>query len=189
QSSTIRSSHMADLEKSSTYFLTSPKWFPPSYMWVLALLVALSVLDQSWKVTSFFVIFFSLMSVQWIKWVWPLKHVTIEGDYFCISDYLVSHRVPFAHLTGLTEIRAIRDNGSRYSKYYLDNDTHEVRYMASPTPAIDLYFDPPTPFGKHVRFIPPSSLFDREPFNEALTFLLGLLNDQERRRGAKTGAN
>jgi hypothetical protein len=153
----------------------APKWFPPIQVWVSALLVVLFFLSQSWKVISLFFIFFSIMSVQWLKWVLPLKHVTIEGDYFRISNSFVSHRVPVAHLAGVTEIRAIRDNGSRYSKFYLDNDTHEVRYMASPEPAIDLYFETCSlssrsiKYGKYSHIIsPPILLICRRQFRSLI---------------------
>jgi hypothetical protein len=104
------------------------------------------------------VIFLSVVSVGLLIWAWPLKHVTIEGDYFRISNYFVSHRVPVAHLASITEIRDNR------------------------IPAINLYFEPPTPFGRRVRIIPPSGIFifNQEGFNEVVTFLQGLLNDHER---------
>jgi len=85
-----------------------------------------------------------------------MKHVAIEGDYFRISNYFVSYRVPVAHLASITEIRDNR------------------------TPAITLYFEPPTPFGRRVRIIPPTGLFvfDRESFEEVAAFLRSVVNDR-----------
>jgi hypothetical protein len=66
---------------------------------------------------------------------WPIKLITIEGDYFTISNYFTSHRAPIAHLANVTE-----NNISRL-------------------PTISLYFEPPTQFGKRIRIIPPQGLF------------------------------
>jgi hypothetical protein len=84
--------------------------------------------------------------------------VTFEGDYFVISNCFTSHRVSVAHLASITEIRDDR------------------------VPTITLYFEPPTPFGGRVGIIPPveSSAINRAGFDEAVTFLRGLLNEHER---------
>jgi hypothetical protein len=141
------------------------KWILPAFpLLALALSVLGALRGPSGEWIS--VIFWSAVSVGLLIWAWPMKHVTIEGDYFRISNYFVSHRMPFAHLASIAEIRDNR------------------------TPAINLYFDPPTPFGRRVRIIPPTGIFvfDREGFNEVVTFLRGLLNDPER-PGAKMRAS
>jgi hypothetical protein len=102
-------------------------------------------------------IFWSFWCVYWLVWSWPIKLVTIEGDYFVISNYFTSHRVPVANLASINEIR------------------HR-------TPAITLYFEPPTPFGRRVRIIPPCGFFiiNWEGFDEVVTFLRSVVNDRER---------
>jgi hypothetical protein len=105
------------------------------------------------------VILWSVVCVFWLIWSWPIKLVTVEGDYFLISNYFTSHRAPVAHLASITENRDNR------------------------TPAITLYFEPPTPFGRRVRIIPPAQrlfIFDRESFDEVASFLRSLANDRER---------
>jgi hypothetical protein len=94
----------------------------------------------------------------WLIWARPIKRVTVEGDHFVISNCFTSHRVSVAHLASITEIRDGR------------------------IPTITLYFEPPTPFGGRVRIIPPveSSAINRAGFDEAVTFLRGLLNEHER---------
>jgi hypothetical protein len=104
------------------------------------------------------VILWSVVCVIWLIWSWPIERVTAEGDYFLISNYFTSRRVPVAHLASIIEIRDTR------------------------TPAITLYFEPPTPFGRRVRIIPPTGLFvfDRESFDEVAAFLRSVINDRER---------
>jgi hypothetical protein len=103
-------------------------------------------------------IFWSVLCVFWVIWSRPIKLVTVEGDYFIISNYFTSRRVPVAHLADITENYSGR------------------------TPTIILYFEPPTPFGKRVRIIPPQGLFiyDRKSFDEVAAFLRSVANDRER---------
>jgi hypothetical protein len=103
-------------------------------------------------------IFWTFWCAFWLIWSWPIKRVTIEGNYFLISNYFTCHRVPVSHLASITEIRDNR------------------------TPAINLYFEPPTPFGRRVCIIPPCGIFvyNWKSFDEAATFLRGLLNEHER---------
>jgi hypothetical protein len=91
-------------------------------------------------------------------WSWPIKLVTVEGDYFVISNYITRRRAPVAHLADITESYSGR------------------------TPSITLNFEPPTAFGKSVRIIPPQGLFtyDRKGFDEVVTFLRSLANDRKR---------
>ena len=102
----------------------------------------------------------------WLIWTRPIKRVTVECDHFVISNCFTSHRVPVARLASITEIRDDR------------------------VPTITLYFEPPTPFGGRVRIIPPveSSAIKHAGFDEAVTFLRGLLDDHER-PGAKVRAS
>jgi hypothetical protein len=90
-------------------------------------------------------------------WTWPIKRVTIEGGFFTISNYITSYRVPVVHLSSITEHHSVQP------------------------PAITLYFEPPTPFGRRVRIIPPVGSFNNEGYDKVMTFLRGLLSDQERR--------
>jgi len=84
--------------------------------------------------------------------------VTVEGDYFIISNYINSYRAPIVYLVSMTE---------NYNNR---------------TPTITLYFEPPTPFGKRVRIIPPQGpfMFKREGFDEVAAFLRSRINDRER---------
>jgi hypothetical protein len=84
---------------------------------------------------------------------WPIKLVTVEGDYFVISNYFTTRLVPIAHL-------------AKVSESYLGRG-----------PTIILYFEPPTPFGKRVRIIPIGSSSD---FDEIMTFLRSLIGNRER---------
>ncbi|HKQ89931.1 MAG TPA: hypothetical protein VJZ77_04550 [Blastocatellia bacterium] len=85
--------------------------------------------------------------------------VTIEGDYFVVSNYFTKRRVPVAHLDSVTENFSLRP------------------------PSLSLYFEPPTTFGKHVRIIPPAQglfIFDRKSFDEVAAFLRSVVNDRQR---------
>jgi hypothetical protein len=150
------------LSSSSTLF---HKWILPASSllgWPLWIWCALRGPSGEWIGA----ILWSVSCALWLIWSWPIKRVTVEGDHFLISNYFISRRVPVAHLAGITEI-------------------HDNR-----TPAINLYFDPPTPFGRRVRIVPPGGIFvhNKEGFDEAVTFLRGLLNEHER-LGAKMRAN
>jgi hypothetical protein len=84
---------------------------------------------------------------------WSIKKVTIEGDYFVISNYFISRRAPITHL-------------SKIGKSYFSRG-----------PMIILYFEPPTPFGKRVRIIPPGSSKSSE--DEIMAFLQSLIDNRE----------
>jgi len=100
----------------------------------------------------------SIACIVLLIWSWPIKLVTVEGDYFIISNYITCHRAPIAHLVSIAE---------NYNNR---------------TPTITLYFEPPTPFGKRVRIIPPQGffMFNREGFDEVAAFLRSRINDRER---------
>ena len=89
-------------------------------------------------------------------WSWPIKLVTVEGDYFVMSNYFTSHHVPIAHLASITE-------------------SHSVH-----PPTIILHFEPSSPFGKRVRIIPPQVSFAPEGPDEVAAFLRSVVNDRER---------
>ena len=91
-------------------------------------------------------------------WSWPIKLVTVEGDYFVISNYFTSHHEPIAHLARITESYSVRP------------------------PTITLHFEPPSPFGKRVRIIPAEGLFifDRKSFDDVAAFLRSVVSDRER---------
>jgi len=86
---------------------------------------------------------------------WPIKLVTVEGDYFVISNYFIKRRVLITHLAKVAE-SAILNRG----------------------PTIILYFEPPTPFGKRVRIIPP--WLSKSSDNEIAAFLRSLISNRER---------
>jgi hypothetical protein len=104
-------------------------------------------------------IFWSVVCAFWLIWSRPIERVTVEGDYFLISNYFTSRRVPVTHLASITE-----------------------SYGFHP-PTITLHFEPPTPFGKRVRIIPPVQglfIFDRKSFDEVAAFLRSVTNDRQR---------
>jgi hypothetical protein len=86
---------------------------------------------------------------------WPIKLVTVEGDYFVISNYFIKRRVPIAHLAKVAE-SVILNRG----------------------PTIILYFEPPTPFGKRVRIITP--WLSKSSDDEIAAFLRSLISNRER---------
>src|SRR5262245_28473694 len=138
---------------SSLTFLN--KWiFPALFLpgWPLWILSALRGPWDAW----IFAILWSIACVALLLLSWQIKLVAIEGDYFVISNYFAKRRVPIAHLVSITENSYFR------------------------APAITLHFEPPTPFGSRVLIIPPVGFFNNEGFDEAVTFLRDLLNDQER---------
>lgn len=104
------------------------------------------------------VILWGVAGVAMLIRSWPIKRVTIEGDFFIISNYLTSYCVPVAHLAGVTE-----GFGTRLRR-------------------IILHFKPPTPFGKRICIIPPqgSSTSDRKSFDEVIAFLQSLVKNRER---------
>jgi len=149
----------------SSSFTLAHKWILPAGFllgWPLWIWSALRGPSGQW----IGVILWSVVCVIWLIWSWPIERVAVEGDYFLISNYFTSCRVPVANLASIVEIRDDR------------------------TSAITLYFEPPTPFGRRVRIIPPCGVFvyNWEDFDEAVTFLRDLLNDHER-PGAKMRAN
>lgn len=86
-------------------------------------------------------------------WSLPIKVVEIEGDHFSISNFRSTHLVPISNL------------------FYFEED------RMNRTPSIMLHFDPPTPFGKSVKFIPPrGSLMKRmSAFDEICDWLKEVL--------------
>jgi hypothetical protein len=96
--------------------------------------------------------------VFWLIWSWPIERVTVEGDYFVISNYFTSRRVPVTHLASITESYGFRP------------------------PTIVLHFEPPTPFGKRVRIIPPVHglfIIDSKSSDEVAAFLQSLVKNRE----------
>jgi len=135
---------------SSLTFLS--EWVFPAFFllgWPIWIQSALSGSTMDWVA----VIVWGVGCIAVLMWSWPIKFVDVEGDYFIISDYFTSHRVPIAHLANITE------------NYY------------SRTPAIMLYFEPTTPFGKRVRILPPVEWFHSERFDEVMVFLRSLVSD------------
>ena len=87
-----------------------------------------------------------------LMYSWPIKLVTLDGDYFVISNYLTSRRVPISHLAKVGESRLGRG------------------------PTIILYFEPPPPFGKRVRLITP--WFSKRSDDEIAAFLRSLIDNR-----------
>jgi len=103
-----------------------------------------------------------LLAIGWgipcvllLVWARLIKEVSIEGDFFVISGHFATHHVPIAHLANIAVVRWSR------------------------TPAINLYFEPPTPFGRRIIIIPPYQFFSRERFDEVFTFLKALSSQQD----------
>ena len=133
------------------------KWALPAFFllgWPLLVQSALRGTSEMWIGAMTW----GAACVVFLFWSWPIKLVTVEGDHFIISNYVTSHRAPIAHLVSIAE---------NYNNR---------------TPTITLYFEPPTPFGKRVRIIPPQGLFmfNREGYDEVAAFLRSLINDRER---------
>lgn len=91
-----------------------------------------------------------------VGWAWSIKVVEIHGDQFSISNFRSTHLVPISHLCYFEEDRMNR------------------------TPSIVLYFDPPTPYGKCLKFIPPNGPFLKgmTPFNEICDWLKEVLKSR-----------
>ena len=80
----------------------------------------------------------SLPFIMW--WLWSFKEVGIDGDCFIIGNHKRAITAPFSHLKDFSESRS---NRSSY---------------------ITLVFNPPTTYGRKIRFWPPlSDRFNREP--------------------------
>jgi hypothetical protein len=103
------------------------------------------------------VIFWSVWGVAFIIRSWRIKHITVEDDFFIISNYFTNYCVPVTHLADVTE-----GLGTRLRR-------------------IILRFEPPTPFGKRICIIPPpgSSISDRKSFDEVIAFLQSLVKNRD----------
>ncbi len=81
------------------------------------------------------------VSLGLIAWARPLKFAEIKGDHLSVSNSVATHLIPARDL------------------YFMEVD-RDTR-----TPSITLYFNPPTPFGKSIRILPPNgrncTAFDR----------------------------
>ena len=95
-------------------------------------------------------VFWGIAFMAVLIWTRPIKKVTLEGDEFVISNYFNTHRVPISHFRRFTENRMNR------------------------TPTIDLHFDPPTPFGRQVRIVPPR-VFSTKPYDDVVALLRSLI--------------
>jgi len=100
------------------------------------------------------VIVWGIAFLATLMYSWPIKKVTVDGDYFVISNYLIIRRVPIAHLAKVGE--------SRLGQF----------------PTIILHFEPSTPFGKRVRLITP--WFSKSSDDEIAEFLQSLISNRER---------
>jgi|SRR5688572_13256758 len=87
-----------------------------------------------------------------LMYSWPIKLVTLDGDYFVISNYFTSRRAPISQLAKVGESRLSRG------------------------PTIILYFEPPLPFGKRVRLITP--WFSKSSDDEIAAFLRPLIDNR-----------
>jgi hypothetical protein len=96
-------------------------------------------------------ILWAAVCIWLVVWSRPMKFVALDGDSFCISNYFSTCAVPISRLC-----RIEQDRNNR-------------------TPTITLYFEPPTPFGKRVRIVPPID-FRRAAFDEVSSFLQSVLN-------------
>ena len=140
----------------SSSFTLAHKWITPACFllgWPLWVWSALRGPLGEWIGA----IFWSFWLAYWLIWSWSIERVTVEGEYFVISNYFTSRRLPVTHLASVTESYGVCST-------------------------ITLHFEPPTPFGKRVRIIPPQGLFiyDRKSFDEVAAFLRSVVNDRER---------
>ena len=144
--------------KLSSDFLTLVhKWILLAFS-LLACLMWIRVALSGDSLGRIMLIFWSVAGVALLIWSWPIKRVTIEDDFFIISNYFTSYRVPVTHLANVTE-----GFGTRVRR-------------------IILHFKPPTPFGKRICIIPPQglSISDRKSFDEVTAFLQSLVKKRER---------
>lgn len=80
----------------------------------------------------------SLPFIMW--WLWSFKEARIDGDRFIIGNHRRAIAIPFLHLKDFSESRSNRSSH------------------------ITLVFDPPTTYGRKIRFWPPlSDRFNGEP--------------------------
>jgi hypothetical protein len=90
-----------------------------------------------------------------LVWSRSIERVSVDGNSFLISNYITTHRVPISHFHGISERRHNR------------------------TPTIVLHFDPPTPFGRSIRIIPPGQMFGASRFDKAASFLKSLIDEHQ----------
>jgi len=147
--------------------LSSSMTFLHEWVFPALLLLSLPIFVQSAllgpRVEWIFAIGWGIACISVALVSWPIKLITIEGDFFTIFNYFSSYRVPISHLANVTE-----SNISRLSTIYL-------------------HFEPPTPYGKRIRIIPPHGFFTND-FDEVMAFLRSLVSDHKR-LGAKMPAN
>lgn len=137
------------MQRLSSQLSLVTKYLAPTLFFVAALIVLSGGLLKPdpgpWPA-----VLFTALSLFTLWWVWPIRTVTLGGEKFILSDLRRSCEVPVAHLV----------------------EIHEHRWNR--TPNIVLIFDPPTPFGRKVRLVTPSSLFGGE-FRRVADLLGGVL--------------
>jgi hypothetical protein len=105
----------------------------------------------AWSVWVAIISWFFLFGCYFVLWR-SIKRVSVDGDYFLISNYVRTHRAPLNSLSAI----AIEKRGG-----------------------IVLHFEPPTPFGSSVRIIPPIEPFDDTLAQEAASYLKSIINQRE----------
>ena len=115
------------LSSENTFFCKFVLPAPFILMTPFMLYNALSGGGQSWQ-PALFVAAACLAVVVWTR---PLKFVEIKGDQLSVSNSIKTYLIPARDL------------------YFMEVDRD------TKTPSITLYFNPPTPFGKSIRILPP----------------------------------
>lgn len=91
-------------------------------------------------------LFLAAVTLGLVVWTWPLKFVEIQGDQLSVSNSIKTHLIPALDL------------------YFMEVDRD------TKTPSITLFFNPPTPFGKSIRILPPQDR-KRVSFDRAARWL------------------
>jgi hypothetical protein len=133
---------------SSSLTFVSEWLFPAGFLAGLFAHIHIALRDPEYPIAA--LILWGIGSIVILIYSWQIKRVTIEDDYFVISNYFTTHRAPIAHL-------------ARVNKSYFSRG-----------PMIVLYFEPSGPFGKRVRIIPGDG------FDEIMAFLQSLISKSER---------
>jgi hypothetical protein len=71
-----------------------PALFLLGWRWQIQEALRISMPLAKWIMIIIWGIAFILVLI----YSWPIKLVTVEGDYFVISNYFIKRRVPIAHL-------------------------------------------------------------------------------------------
>ncbi len=117
---------------------------PAPFIFISSIVVSSAVAEGG--LAWIFALFWTAACLALLVWTSPMKFVEIKGDQLSVSNSIKTHLVPARDL------------------YFIDVD-RDVK-----TPSITLYFNPPTPFGKSIRILPPKDR-KRVSFDRAARWL------------------